>query len=670
MLDCGGGALKGCVIDYFLLKYWYDRHKFATLQSYFIGVHSIMDENLNNSGSASSSGSQIPSKEIPTITIRFAGDSGDGMQLAGDRFANLSAVFGNDVLTFSDFPAEIRAPAGTVAGVSGYQLRLGESEIHTPGDQVDVLVVMNPACLKANLDKIRAGGLLIANSDAFTEKVCLKLGLSESPLTDGSLDRFQVVPVSIDDLTARAVEELGFTKGQSLKFRNFCALGLICWLLSRPTDTVFSWIEKKFAKKPEIIDANKKAFQAGFNYGDITDSFVETFAVKPVEKREKGTYRYINGSKALAYGLLAACEKSNLRLFMGGYPITPASDILHELSHHRNFPISVLQAEDEIAAIGAAIGASYAGSLGVTATSGPGLALKQEALNLAVITELPLVVINVQRGGPSTGLPTKTEQSDLLQTMYGRNGDSPVVVLAARSAGECFEVAYEACRIAVKYMTPVVVLSDGSIANGSEPWKIPDVSSYEDFDIPLPTQARGEFLPYKRREATGAREWASPGMEGFQHRIGGLEKDDLTGEVSYDPANHQKMTDQRHKKIETVSQEISKTEIYGNEKADILVLGWGSTYGAIKESVDGLNRDGHSVAGCHLRFINPLPADLSSVLSNYKKVLVPENNCGQLAMILRSKFGLHIESFSKVQGLPFQVEELKNKIRSKMEGKS
>ncbi|GGS22712.1 2-oxoacid:acceptor oxidoreductase subunit alpha [Actinokineospora fastidiosa] len=597
--------------------------------------------------------------KLDRVVIRFAGDSGDGMQLTGDRFTSEAAAFGNDLSTMPNFPAEIRAPQGTIPGVSSFQVHFADYDILTPGDRPDVLVAMNPAALKANIADLPAGGILIVNTDEFVKRNLSKVGYDVSPLEDESLSQYQVYEVAMATLTQGALAETGLGKKDAERCKNMFALGLLSWMYHRPTEGTERFLREKFARKPEIAEANVLAFRAGWNYGETTEAFAVTYEVAPA-KLNPGTYRQITGNTALAYGVVAAAEQSRLPVFLGTYPITPASDILHELSKLKHYNITTFQAEDEIAGIGAALGASYGGALGVTSTSGPGVALKSETIGLAVMTELPLVIIDVQRGGPSTGLPTKTEQADLLQALYGRNGESPVAVLAPQSPADCFAMALEAARIALTYRTPVFLLSDGAIANGSEPWLIPDVEDLPDLSVEFATEpngADGAFLPYLRDPETLARAWAVPGTAGLQHRIGGLEKADGTGNISYDPDNHDRMVRLRQAKIDGITvPDLTVDDPSG--KAKTLVLGWGSSYGPIGAACRRVRKLGHDVAQAHLRYLNPFPRNLGEVLSRYDKVVVPEMNLGQLALLLRAKYLVDAISYTKVAGLPFKAEEL------------
>lgn len=607
-----------------------------------------------------------PVHELESVTIRFAGDSGDGMQLTGTRFTDTAALIGNDVATFPDYPAEIRAPAGSLPGVSGFQVQFSSRDIHTPGDQPDVLVAMNPAALKTNLQDLPPGGTLFVNQDAFTASNLKLAGYETNPLEDGTLDGFRVFQVQMTKMTLTAVEELKLPKKIAERCKNFFALGMLFFLYERPLDPTMEWIEKKFAKTPDILQANLLALKAGYHFADTVEAFQEVYRVKKAALPE-GTYRSINGNLAAAYGCAVGASKAGRPLFYGSYPITPASDILHELSRLHGFGVRTFQAEDEIAAIGATIGAAYGGAVAVTGTSGPGVALKSEAIGLAVMTELPMVIIDVQRGGPSTGLPTKTEQADLFQAILGRNGECPLPVLAPRSPADCFDVVIEAVRLSLRYMTPVMVLSDGYIANGAEPWKIPDLDAIEEIPVHLVTEEDlgGEpYMPYKRDAATLGRQWAIPGTPGLEHRIGGLEKDALTGAVSYDPENHFEMVRTRAEKVERVAQDYAPLEVEGPETGPLLVMGWGSTYGSITSACDRMRAKGMPVANLHLRYLNPLPRDLGDVLSRYEKILVPELNLGQLAFFLRSKYLREIESLPKVMGQPFKLEEIISKAES------
>jgi len=609
------------------------------------------------------------STELDKVVIRFAGDSGDGMQLAGARFTDASAAFGNDLATLPSFPAEIRAPAGTLPGVSSFQVQIADFDILTAGDQPDCLVAMNPAALKANLKDLRPSGTLIVNRDAFDERNLAKAGYEVNPLDDGSLTGFKVIEVPMDSLTKEAVKDTGVTGRDVLRSKNFFAIGLLAWLFNRPQEPTVEWVEQKFARKADVAAANIAAFKAGYTFGFATEATKTTYTVKPA-KLESGRYTNITGNTALAWGLVAAAQCAKLPLFYGTYPITPASDVLHELSKHKNFGVRTFQAEDEIAGIGTAIGAAFGGALAVTGSSGPGIALKSEAISLALMTELPLIVINVQRGGPSTGLPTKPEQSDLLFSLFGRHGESPVPVVAISSPSDAFANAIEAARIALKYMTPVILLSDNLIANGSEPWRLPDVDQLPDISVTRITEPNGPdgaFLPYMRDVHTFARPWAVPGTPGLEHRIGGIEKDAITGNVSYDPANHQLMTDTRAWKVKNIANDIPPVEIYGDDDADILVLGWGSTKGAIRAAINRLRASGKKVASAHLTHLSPFPANLGEVLDRFDKVLIPELNTGQLRMLIRADYLVPAEGLNKVAGVPFTIGEIADKIMEMME---
>ena len=613
--------------------------------------------------------STTPTEELDKLVIRFAGDSGDGMQLAGTRFTDASALFGNDLATLPSFPAEIRAPAGTLPGVSSFQVQIADFDILTAGDAPDCLVAMNPAALMKNLKDLRQGGTLIVNTDTFDERNLAKAGYVENPLEDDSLNGYRVIKVPMDELTKEAVKDTGVSGRNVLRSKNFFALGLMAWLFHRPTEPTIEWVEKKFAKLPEVAAANKAAFQAGYTFGVATEATKTTFEVKPATLRE-GTYTNINGNTALAWGLIAAAQKANLPLFYGTYPITPASDILHELSRQKNFGVRTFQAEDEIAGVGSAVGAAFAGNLAVTGSSGPGIALKSETISLCFMLELPMIVINVQRGGPSTGLPTKPEQSDLLFSLYGRHGESPIPVLAIATPSEAFNMAIEAARIAITYMTPVLLLSDNQIANGSEPWLLPDVSEIPEIEVGFVTKANGPdgtFLPYMRNVDTFARPWAVPGTPGLEHRIGGLEKEAISGNVSYDPANHQLMTDTRAWKVANIANDIPQLEVNGDEDASVLVLGWGSTFGSIRAAARRVRLEGHKVATAHLRYLNPMPNNLGEVLRSYDRILIPELNTGQLLKVIRAEYLLDAVGLNKVAGEPFKVSEIAEKIMEMVE---
>jgi 2-oxoglutarate ferredoxin oxidoreductase subunit alpha len=599
-------------------------------------------------------------EELDRVTIRFAGDSGDGMQRTGTQFTKTAAVFGNDLATLPDFPAEIRAPTGSLPGVSGFQLSFSGSDIHTPGDRPDVLVAMNPAALKTNVGDLRPGGLLIVDENEFEPTNLKKAAYAANPLHDGSLSNYQLVPVEITRLNELALEGLPLNAKDKFRSRNFYALGLILWLYGRSMDTTIKWATEQFGRRPEILDANLRALRAGYNFGETTELFRVQYRVPPATVKP-GTYRHISGNEATALGFVAASVLSGLPLFYGSYPITPASDILHELSKMKSFGVKTFQAEDEIAAIGSAIGAAYGGHLGLTGTSGPGLALKSEALNLAVMTELPLVVIDVQRAGPSTGMPTKTEQSDLLQAMFGRNGDSYVAIIAPSTPSDCFFMAIEAFRIALKYMVPVVFLSDGYIGNGSEPWRIPDVSSLPKIQWAYAREG-SDFSPYKRDPKTLARPWAVPGQKGLEHRIGGIEKSAQTGDISYDPRNHHEMTLARKARVDGIVQDIPDLEVTGPTSGDLLILGWGGTYGAITSAGENARKNGLSVATAQLRYLNPFPGNLEKVLRSYKHVMIPELNTGQLSLLIRGKFVIDAVPFNKISGQPFKIAEIEGKI--------
>jgi 2-oxoglutarate ferredoxin oxidoreductase subunit alpha len=596
-------------------------------------------------------------QDLDRVTIRFAGDSGDGMQLTGTQFTRTAAVFGNDISTLPDFPAEIRAPAGSLPGVSGFQISFSSTDIHTPGDQPDVLVAMNPAALKTNVGDLPAGGALIVNSDAFSQQNLNKAAYASNPLTDGSLKQYTVFEIPISTLNARALAGLDMTAKQIDLTKNFFALGIMFWLYERSMDPTLRWIDEKFGgKTPVIAEANKRALKAGYAFGETTEIFHTHYRVAPA-KLAPGTYRNITGNEATALGFLAASKLAHRPLFYGSYPITPASDILHQLSGYKNFGVKTFQAEDEIAAIGAAIGASYGGALGMTASSGPGIALKSEALGLAIMVELPLVVVDVQRAGPSTGMPTKNEQADLLQVMFGRNSDSPVPIVAPATPGECFDMAIEAWRIALKYVTPVVYLSDAFLATGAEPWKVPSLADLPDIGVDNWTD-KATFQPYDRNPETLARKWAIPGTPGLEHRIGGLEKADITGNVSYDPDNHHRMQLLRHEKVAGIAKDIPELEVFGPARGDLLILGWGSTYGAIRSAVERLQGAGKSVAHAQIRHLNPFPRNLEQVLRSYRHVLIPEVNLGQLLLLIRGRFLVDAIGYDRVRGKPFRISEI------------
>jgi 2-oxoglutarate ferredoxin oxidoreductase subunit alpha len=605
--------------------------------------------------------------EKDRVVVRFAGDSGDGMQLTGDRFTNATAIVGNDLATLPDFPAEIRAPAGTLAGVSAFQIHFASRDIVTPGDAPNVLVAMNPAALKANIRDLEKGGVVIANEDAFVDRNLEKAGYTLDPLADGSLDGYQVYKVPMTSITVRATEGTDISKKEAERAKNMFALGLVSWMYGRPTEVTTSWLEKKFKAKPEILKANLAAFRAGYNFGETTELFAHTYEVKPAPAAP-GTYKNVNGNTALAWGLIAASVKSGLPIFYASYPITPASELLHELSRHKNFGVRTLQAEDEIAAAGAALGASFGGHLGVTGTSGPGLDLKQEMIGLAVTLELPMIIVDVQRAGPSTGMPTKTEAADLLAAMYGRHGESPLPIVASRTPSECFEAAIEAVRIAVKYRTPVILLSDTFLTNSSEPWLLPDLDATPDIDPKFATQPNHDdgFMPYLRDDNL-ARPWAVPGTPGLIHRVGGLEKQDVTGNISYEGDNHERMTHLRAAKVAKIAEDIPVLEVDDpTDDAQLLVLGWGSTYGAIVAGVRRTREAGKKVAAAHLRHLNPLPRNTGEVVRAYPRVLIPEANMGQLWQIIRAEFLVDAESFSKVQGQPIFASEIEREIMGRV----
>ncbi|MDX6325280.1 MAG: 2-oxoglutarate/2-oxoacid ferredoxin oxidoreductase subunit alpha [Nocardioidaceae bacterium] len=622
-------------------------------------------------------------KQLDRVIIRFAGDSGDGMQLTGDRFTQETASFGNDLSTLPNFPAEIRAPQGTLPGVSSFQVHFADHDILTPGDRPDVLVAMNPAALRANVGDLPKGATVIVDTHDFTGRNLAKAGYAENPLENGALDEYAVHSVDLTGTTVEAVKEFGLSRKDAARAKNMFALGLVSWMYGRPTETTEAFLERRFAKAPQIRDANVAAFRAGWNFGETTEAFVVQYEIKPAPMPQ-GTYRNITGNLALAYGLIAGAVQSDLQLFLGSYPITPASDILHELSKHKRFGITTFQAEDEIAGIGAALGAAFAGSLGVTTTSGPGVALKSETIGLAVMTELPLIVVDVQRGGPSTGLPTKTEQADLLQAMFGRNGEAPVPIVAPRSPADCFDAAVEAARIAVTYRTPVMLLSDGYLANGSEPWQIPDVADLPVIDPDFATEpnhevssaatgsasdtTQREFWPYLRDEETLARPWAIPGTPGLEHRIGGLEKGDGHGNISYDPANHDLMVRTRQAKVDRIAESLAPLEVDDpSGRARVLVLGWGSTYGPIGAACRRVRSAGLEVAQAHLRHLNPFPSDLGDVLRRYDAVLVPEMNLGQLSLLLRAEYLVDVAGYNQVNGMPIKAAELADAITGLIE---
>ena len=612
-------------------------------------------------------GSGKSPKNVQTLeqaTIRFAGDSGDGMQITGGQFTSTSALFGNDLATFPDFPAEIRAPAGTLPGVSGFQVRFSSFDIHTPGDNPDVLVAMNPAALKVNLKDLKAGGTIIVNSDAFEKADLMKAKYEKSPLDDDTLSAYRVIQVPLEKLTKETLKDSGLDPKTISRSKNMFALGICYWLYRRSLEPTLKYLEDEFTKKkkkPELTDANQRVLKAGYNYADIADLFQVTYEV-PKANLEPGKYRNIMGNAAIGLGLVAASKLSNLPLFLGSYPITPASDILHQISAYKHFGAVTFQAEDEIAAICSALGAAYAGSLALTTTSGPGVALKSEAINLAIMTELPIVIVDIQRGGPSTGLPTKTEQADLLQAMYGRNSDSPIPIVSCATPADAFDCAIEACRIALTFMTPVFLLSDGYIANGSEPWKLPKIDSLPKFPVQFRTDPTG-FKAYERNPETMARPWAIPGTLGLQHRIGGIEKQEISGNINYDAENHERMTWARAKKVENIANFIAPFTVEGPQSGDVLVLGWGSTKGSIQGAVERLRAEGIRVSRAHLRHLNPFPLGFADALKKFKKVLVPEMNTGQLSLLIQGKLNIPVVSYPKIQGRPFTTEEIVNKVK-------
>jgi 2-oxoglutarate/2-oxoacid ferredoxin oxidoreductase subunit alpha len=597
---------------------------------------------------------------VDRAVIRFCGDSGDGMQITGSQFTNTVALYGNDLATLPDFPAEIRAPAGTLPGVSGFQVHFSSNDVYTPGDSVDALVAMNPAALKMNLPDLKPNGILIVNLNDFGELDLRKAQMTENPIENHSLDGYRTFPVELTKLTRTALKDLGLDNKSVDRCKNFFALGMCYWLYNRSMDNTLRWIEAKFKNKPQLVQANRMAMQAGYSYCEATEAFQISYEIPPA-KLTPGVYRNISGNVALAMGFVAASRKANLPLFLGSYPITPASDILHELSAYKDFGVITFQAEDEIAAVTSAIGAAYAGAIGLTTTSGPGMALKTEAIGLAIAVELPLVICDIQRGGPSTGLPTKTEQADLLQALYGRNSEAPVPVLAPSTPGDCFWIALEATRIAIKYMVPVIILSDGYLANGAEPWKIPDVSQLPEIPVHFETNPDG-FKPYRRDPVTLARPWAVPGTPGLEHRIGGLEKQDVTGNVNYEPLNHEKMVRLRAEKVAAIVQDIPDVVPAGDDSGDLVIVGWGSTHGPITAALKSQRAKGRRIGHVHLRHLNPLPKNLGDVLMRYDKVLVPEMNMGQLVMLLRAKYLIDAQGYNKIQGKPFKTSEIERKI--------
>ena len=609
-----------------------------------------------------------PRRQLDRAVVRFAGDSGDGMQVTGEQFATEAAWAGADLVTLPNFPAEIRAPAGTLFGVSSYQLQFGSRRVYTPGDRLDCLVAMNPAALKVHQRDLKDGGLLIVNTAAFEKKNLDRAGYTSNPLDDPALeDRYRLHKVDITRLTMDALEGVPLNVKEKERCKNFFSLGLVSWIYTRPIEPTVAWITKRFAKNPAFVEANTRALKAGYHYGETAEIFTECYGIEPAEM-PPGLYRSITGNRALAWGILAAAERTKLTVVYGAYPITPASDVLHEISLHKRFGVRAIQAEDEIAAVGTIIGAAFGGAIGVCASSGPGIALKAEGVNLAVMAELPIVIFDVQRAGPSTGLPTKTEQADLLMALHGRNSESPVVVLAPMTPGDCFFVAYEAIRIAVKYMVPVIVLSDGYLASGAEPWLIPDPKTLPDIPVSFRTNPEG-FAPYVRDEATLARPWVRPGTAGLEHRIGGLEKENITGNVSYDADNHDLMVRLRAEKVRRVAQEIPPTTVNGPAAGDLLVVGWGSTYGTITAAVEEVQQSGKAVASVHLRHLNPLPPDLGQILRQYERILVPEINSGQLVRILRAEYLVDAVGFNRVRGLPLSTEELREAIEQLLKEK-
>jgi 2-oxoglutarate ferredoxin oxidoreductase subunit alpha len=601
------------------------------------------------------------------VVIRFAGDSGDGMQLAGMQFTTESALAGNDIATLPDFPAEIRAPAGTLAGVSGFQLNFSSHEVFTPGDEPEVLVAMNPAALKANLGDLAPNAIIIIDREAFTDSNLKRAGYESNPLTDGTLDKFQVFQVDVTRLTTLALHDLGLNNRAVFRCRNLFVLGMVSWLYQRPVESTIAWLERRFAKTPELLEANRRALKAGYNFGETTEMFASSYVVEPAKIRP-GRYRNITGNSATALGFVVAAVKAGRPLFLGSYPITPASDVLHELSTFKNFPVYTFQAEDEIAGVASAVGAAFGGAIAITTTSGPGMNLKAEAVGLAVKVELPLIITDIQRAGPSTGMPTKPEQADLLMAMYGRHGESPVPIIAAATPSDCFECAYEAVRIATKYMTPVFLLTDGQLANGAEPWLLPDLDKLPPIKVEFATNPEG-FMPFARDQQTLSRPWAVPGTPGLEHRIGGLSSENLTGNVSYSPANNELMVRTRARKIAGIAREIPPTEVFGDKDGgELVVLGWGSTYGSIREAVKQAREKKQSVSHVHLRYLNPLPTDLGDVLRRFRKVMVAEMNLGQLLKMVRADYLIDAFGCNKVQGRPFKVSEIANRINRALEG--
>lgn len=608
---------------------------------------------------------QKSTQERESVVIRFAGDSGDGMQLTGTRFTSESVLAGNDVGTLPDFPAEIRAPTGTLYGVSAFQINFSNKNVYTPGDDLDALVCMNPAALKTNLADLKQNGILIVDPSEFSSANLRKAEYEANPLEDNSLDKYQVYQVEVTKMTTLALKDTGLPNRSVMRSRNFFALGVVSWLYNRPIEPTLEWIQQRFGKNKAVAEANTLAIKGGYNLGENTDMFASSYEIKPAQI-DPGTYRNITGNSATALGFVVAAQKAGLPLFLGSYPITPASDVLHELAEYKNYNVTTFQAEDEIAGVGSALGAAFGGALAITTTSGPGMNLKAETLGLAASVELPMVVTNIQRAGPSTGMPTKPEQTDLLQALYGRHGETPLPVIAASTPADCFYAAFEAARIAIKYMTPVILLTDGFLANASEPWLLPTVADMQDIEVEFRTDPQG-FFPYLRDEQTLARPWVKPGTPGLEHRIGGIEKDYLTGNISYAPANHEQMVRVRHQKVTRITQEIPPTKVHGPERGKLLVLGWGSTYGAIAAAVEDAQAQGHTVAHAHLRHLNPLPADLGDVLSRYDRVLVPEMNMGQLLKLIRAEYLIDAIGLNKIQGRPFKVSEVATRIARLLE---
>ena len=608
---------------------------------------------------------QKPTQERESVVIRFAGDSGDGMQLTGTRFTSESVLAGNDVGTLPDFPAEIRAPTGTLYGVSAFQINFSNKNVYTPGDDLDALVCMNPAALKTNLGDLKQNGILIVDPSEFSSANLRKAEYDANPLEDNSLDKYQVYQVEVTKMTTLALKDTGLPNRSVMRSRNFFALGVVSWLYNRPIEPTLEWIEQRFGKNRAVAEANTLAIKGGYNLGENTDMFASSYEIKPA-RIDPGTYRNITGNSATALGFVVAAQKAGLPLFLGSYPITPASDVLHELAEYKNYNVTTFQAEDEIAGVGSALGAAFGGALAITTTSGPGMNLKAETLGLAASVELPMVVTNIQRAGPSTGMPTKPEQTDLLQALYGRHGETPLPVIAASTPADCFYAAFEAARIAITYMTPVILLTDGFLANASEPWLLPTVADLPNIEVEFRTDPQG-FFPYLRDERTLARPWVKPGTPGLEHRIGGIEKDYLTGNISYAPANHEQMVRVRHQKVTRITQEIPPTKVHGPEQGRLLVLGWGSTYGAIAAAVEDAQAQGHTVAHAHLRHLNPLPADLGDVLGRYDKVLVPEMNMGQLLRLVRAEYLIDAVGLNKIQGRPFKVSEVATRIARLLE---